>query len=106
MCLKFDLKYALQDQDVINLEYCHQLEQPAQIVALQQLAVFPPSLNWKNRSRDKISSFRRRSEGRLQIFVLVNLKFPLQGIVKAPSLQFFLGARGGGEGLLNSFLRN
>ena len=106
MCLKFDLKYALQDQDVINLEYCHQLEQPAQFVALQQLALFRPSLNWKNRSRDKISSFRRRSEGRLQIFVLVNLKFPLQGIVKAPSLQFFLGARGGGEGLLSSSLRN
>ena len=95
MCLKFDLKYALQDQDVINLEYCHQLEQPAQFVALQQLALFRLSPNWKNRSRDKISSFHRRSEGRLQIFVLVNLKFPLQGIVKAPSLQFFLGARWG-----------
>ena len=95
MCLKFDLKYALQDQDVINLEYCHQLEQPAQFVALQQLALFRLSLNLKNRSRDKISSFHRRSEGRLQIFVLVNLKFPLQGIVKAPNLQFFLGARGG-----------
>ena len=103
MCLKFDLKYALQDQDVINLEYCHQLEQPAQFVALQQLALFRLSLNLKNRSRDKISSFHRRREGRLQIFVLVNLKFPLQGIVKAPSLQFFLG---GSPGLLNSSLRN
>ena len=45
MCLKFDLKYALQDQDVINLEYCHQLEQPAQFVALQQLALFRLSLS-------------------------------------------------------------
>ena len=106
MCLKFDLKYALQDQDVINLEYCHQLEHPAQFVALQQLAVFRLSLNLKNRRRDKINSFHRRSGGRLQIFVLVNLKFPPQGIVKAPSLQFFLGARGGEEGLLNSSLRN
>ena len=64
MCLKFDLKYALQDQDVINLEYCHQLEHPAQFVALQQLALFRLSLNWKNRSRDKISSFHRHSGGR------------------------------------------
>ena len=61
MCLKFDLKYALQDQDVINLEYCHQLEQPAQIVALQQLALFRLSPSIGTVGGDKISSFHRHS---------------------------------------------